>query len=254
MALAAVVFWTAGKRRFRFLSGVGIVVAVGLIILSTSVAALVTLLGSFVIFAFYKGMRWDARLKMAFVIAALLIGGGTGWWMFDNYENILTALGRDPTLTGRTTLWISVIESIRQHPWIGYSYGAFWNARSEAALMTWNQIGWDAPHAHNGYLEILLDVGVVGAILFGLSFGLTFSRALQWIRHHRTRSGLWPVTFLSFMLAYSLGESVFIRRNNIFWVMYVALALALAIWARSDRTIAVSEEGEHGRLDVVPAR
>jgi len=80
-------------------------------------------------------------------------------WLFD-------IMGKDPTLTGRTIIWSYVIPYIYQRPLLGWGYAAFWTPDNPAAMQIGEAIHWFAPSAHNGLLEILLTLGVVGAVFF----------------------------------------------------------------------------------------
>jgi len=81
-------------------------------------------------------------------------------------DSILEIIGKDPTLTGRTELWDYVIADIYQRPLIGWGYMAFWSTNNPAAIEISDTVHWFVPQAHNGLLEILLNVGVVGALFF----------------------------------------------------------------------------------------
>ncbi len=79
---------------------------------------------------------------------------------------LLSALGKDPTLTGRTDLWPLVIDYISLKPVLGWGFGAFWSLDSPGAERISDTLGWVVPNAHNGILEILIEIGFVGALLF----------------------------------------------------------------------------------------
>ncbi len=68
---------------------------------------------------------------------------------------ILEAVGRTTTLTGRTPLWAAVVDAIKLRPWLGYGYAIFWVGGNLDSLNVIKIAGWNAPHAHNGYLEIV---------------------------------------------------------------------------------------------------
>jgi exopolysaccharide production protein ExoQ len=80
--------------------------------------------------------------------------------------NILDLIGKDATLTGRTELWYYVMLEIQQRPILGWGYSAFWSVYNPAAAEISRAVGWTVPHAHNGLLAMLLDVGIVGTALF----------------------------------------------------------------------------------------
>jgi exopolysaccharide production protein ExoQ len=168
MALGALVFLlrALSQPRHRWLTWAFFGLSVGLLLLSNALTALMSLLILFLLFPFYKVLRWQYTLMLPFLILAVLVGGVASGWLLGNMENILPALGRDVTLTGRTEIWPAVIDSIRQRPWLGYGYGGFWlgwegesaHVWSRTLVLFWPQlIG--PTHAHNAVLEAWLDLG-----------------------------------------------------------------------------------------------
>jgi exopolysaccharide production protein ExoQ len=75
--------------------------------------------------------------------------------------SLLALLGRNPTLTGRTDLW-NLCLTLVTNPFVGAGYESFWLG-SRLEIM-WNYIR-GVNQAHNGYLEIYLNLGWVGVVL-----------------------------------------------------------------------------------------
>lgn len=80
------------------------------------------------------------------------------------YETILVALGRDPTLTGRTGLWEVLLDASSQRPLLGYGVGYF--HRPEVMHKFSIDFGWEAKSTHSSYLDLLLGIGGIGLSLF----------------------------------------------------------------------------------------
>lgn len=143
-------------------------------------------------------------------------------------ETVFMALGRDPTLTGRTFLWRTVWEMIIQQPWLGYGYGAFrpgWTNSSHTVL---NLLPGVPFYAHNGYLDLLLQLGSTGLALFILSFLTAFYRAVYLIRTGPGVSLAFPLLFLVFLLVYNLSENLLLQ-NSFLWIIYVVTSYRLHI-------------------------
>jgi O-antigen ligase len=141
-------------------------------------------------------------------------------WLAENSTTILHFLGRDTNLTGRLPLWSVVMQEISSRPFFGFGYGAFWTTGEADQVRA--AIGWNPPNAHNGFLEILLGVGLVGGafVLFGLIRNL--SLALRAARVGEDVSDSWPLFFLIFLLLYSITESSLLSANSILTVLFVA--------------------------------
>ncbi len=83
---------------------------------------------------------------------------------------VLEAAGKDPTLTGRTFLWQYVEQEIAQRPFLGWGLMAFWSTSNPLANAISTTLGWVVPHSHNDILEMLLEVGFAGTLIFILFY------------------------------------------------------------------------------------
>lgn len=76
------------------------------------------------------------------------------------------------TLTGRIPLWEVLSSEFWNHPWIGAGFAAFWSPDNLYRIE--QLVGFSATSAHNGFMEELLNTGVVGlAILLAFLFHTT---------------------------------------------------------------------------------
>jgi exopolysaccharide production protein ExoQ len=160
-------------------------------------------------------------------IAILVVFGSGVYWASQNLVYVLGLFGKDLTLTGRLQLWILSTIMALQTPWLGHGYSAFWLGPGSASERILAVVQWDAPHAHNGLLELWLEIGLVGVALFLLGFILYVGRAIAFFRRSRSAENVWPLCFLFFMFISNLTESDFLSRNTIFWILYVAVVISL---------------------------
>lgn len=102
-----------------------------------------------------------------FGVSAPFLGGS-------NVATFSALVGRNSTLTGRTEVWATLLPAMKQKPLLGYGFGSFWtDARREL---------YQIPSAHNGYLDILLELGEVGLAFYAvwlLSCARQLHRALE---------------------------------------------------------------------------
>jgi exopolysaccharide production protein ExoQ len=103
------------------------------------------------------------------VIITLLVIGALLEYSFDIWQVILTSLGRDATLTGRTVLWQQVL-AMHTSPLFGTGYDSFW--LGDRVEKFWAMYSWKPNQAHNGFLETYLNLGWIGLILL---LGIIFS-------------------------------------------------------------------------------
>lgn len=229
MTLSSVVFTllliSGQKQRFLFSLGLGL--SVMLLLLSTSKGALVNVMAMWSAIAVCRLFRLQYHLLVISLGSIAIAAGGASLWLVDNLESIVVdVLGKDLTLTGRTDLWMSVLEMIKQRPWLGYGYQAFWDGLNGPSAVVWRAEAWKVPDAHNGFLDLLLQLGIVGMAVFLVGY---FANAMGSIARLRSMTGsefIWPVPFLIFMILSNLPETSLMRANDIFWVLYVAIALS----------------------------
>jgi exopolysaccharide production protein ExoQ len=103
---------------------------------------------------------------------------------------VAEAIGRDPTFSGRLPIWEFVIPMIGKRPWLGYGYGIFWLGSGAPANLFWYWSKQYELHAHNGYLELLLDVGFVGFVLSVWRCWSPVRSASRGLARPRSRNGL----------------------------------------------------------------
>jgi O-antigen ligase len=85
------------------------------------------------------------------------------------------------------------------------------------------------PSAHNGWIDLLIQLGWPGAILTGSVVLLAVSATLLRIRGAGAREGFWGVGYLLVFLLLTLSESVLLSHANLPWTLLLAiLARALA--------------------------
>jgi exopolysaccharide production protein ExoQ len=86
---------------------------------------------------------------------------------------IFQALGKAPTLTGRTDIWAALKSAIEARPMLGWGYQAFWTDSSlsspvEAIVIAME--GFRPPDAHSTPLDVRLQLGLIGLVLGALAF------------------------------------------------------------------------------------
>jgi exopolysaccharide production protein ExoQ len=89
----------------------------------------------------------------------LVLAFGVG---IDINAELAEAVGRDPTLTGRTVIWRAVLGT-HTNPLFGAGYETFW--LGPRLQQVWRQTGPGINEAHNGYLEVYLNLGIIGAVI-----------------------------------------------------------------------------------------
>jgi exopolysaccharide production protein ExoQ len=163
-------------------------------------------------------------LAMVFLLAIVLMTGGVS----SGLDRATTAIDRDTTLTGRTELWATVWLMIIEHPYLGYGYGAFWRGLDGPSAVVWKLSGFQAFYSHNGFLDVWLELGIVGLTLVLVSLLISFRAAFQLWRTAPTMEGSWPFLFLIYLVISNLTEGSLLRINFLPWILYVAIAIQMS--------------------------
>lgn len=142
--------------------------------------------------------------------------------MVFSLDELFPLLGREPTITGRAELWAAIMESLDQRLWLGHGFGAYWEGSGRALKHAWGL--WDASHAHNGWLEACLELGLAGLAILAACFATVFWRALAAYRRFGRDVLVWSVLFLLFMFMMNGLENVTLRQNSIYWTLFCFIA------------------------------
>lgn len=140
------------------------------------------------------------------------------------------------SLTGRLPLWNELWKSAEKRPLAGHGYGGFW---SEKNVLKYSEIfAWHIPHAHNAYLDLMLAVGVLGALFY---VAWVIATAFVAGRRYEARGNagdLFVVCLLVFSLVHAVTESKFPGAS--IGAFFVLMAMAAAAIRRPEFTESVN--------------
>lgn len=134
-------------------------------LLLTGSSSAIAIIALFAIYNFVARGALRRRLPPSMLLLILLIAALTGFLLGPFLlGDILTLLGRDPTLTGRTLLWSWGLDVGWERPVFGWGFEGYMEselaqqqARSFAQFQTY-----EVPHFHNSYIQMFVDMGAVG--------------------------------------------------------------------------------------------
>ncbi|MCC7343152.1 MAG: O-antigen ligase family protein [Bryobacterales bacterium] len=129
------------------------------------------------------------------------------------------AVGRNATLTDRTMIWAAVLKLV-PNDWLGTGYASFWlgprlNVMIENVTHTWvpNQ-------AHNGYLEVFVNLGWVGVGLLAVLLVSGYLKVIAACRKRETASDLMLAYFLIGIIS-NISEASFFRNLSPAWLFFL---------------------------------
>lgn len=189
---------------------------------------------------FYQIVRFRHMVAVGALLISIPLLTVASAWLSSNYDNILLALNRDETLTGRTDLWSAGFAVMGQQPLFGHGFRASFQEGSEILdLIEWRS----APFAHNQWIDTGLDLGVITLAIFAFGFFRTMWNSLVYARTAPNRFGLFPFVFLIFILIVTMSTQSLIAMFDILWIMYVSLTIGLSRPRTSEATLPVRSAG-----------
>ena len=152
-------------------------------------------------------------------------------------DSLFSLLGKDVTLTGRTGIWSAVFDSIAKRPLLGYGYQAFWLGLEGESYRVILAVSWVLAQAQNGFLDVMLEMGLAGLAIVLLVFGFAFRDGVVCLLRSRDDAHLraveWYLTIVILTLIYNLDESFLFDPKHFGSMMFLLACVGLKIeWLR----------------------
>ncbi|WP_157735753.1 O-antigen ligase family protein [Granulosicoccus antarcticus] len=138
----------------------------------------------------------------------------------------------DVTLTGRIWIWDFVLAKHNEAFWLGHGFGSFWGMGADTPairedLPSVREFG----QAHNGYLDILVQTGVVGLCFFGVMLlyvvGLGIKRVVSDVSDWKKVALC--VNIILFVMLHNLLESTWLSVLSVEWTVFIIAAFYLVL-------------------------
>jgi O-antigen ligase len=151
--------------------------------------------------------------------------------LFGIHETAIEGLGRETTLTGRTDIWDLVLK-LQPNPLLGAGFESFW--LGDRLLKMWAAFPVFLPNqAHNGYLEMYLNLGIVGLVLFTGALAASYVSIRQRLTNaaHATQDFVYENTFATFgpgffvaYILYNVTEATF-KPLTLLFIVFMMLTI-----------------------------
>jgi exopolysaccharide production protein ExoQ len=162
-------------------------------------------------------LLWPLLLYAASTVTLLAVRFG---------PELLELAGRDPTFTGRTVLWEFGFRAFSERPILGWGYlGYFGSYEFSNAILDYRKMAnYDIPHFHNSYIEMLVELGLVGLTAFMICLLATIGRSLESASRHAPLVS----TILVVYLLYAFFTNTFLRYNDLSTVLFMICVVGLS--------------------------
>lgn len=210
---------------------VGYLVALGFLILQArALTSLIAVAGYMLCISVLKVVR-KHRLQQSrpLHIISVLFLVALGGCVLVCTSFILPALGRDVSLTGRTDVWAAVINCIADRPLLGYGFYAFWLGLHGESAVVLRTTRWFFGYAHNGLLEIWLQLGIIGVILFSVTFLKAVKDAWYCFLWDVEGRYDWYITMLVLTSLLNISEETVLMPLDLLALLYVVMCCGLSL-------------------------
>ena len=119
----------------------------------------------------------------------------------------LQSMGRNPTLTDRTDVW-ALLLMVTDNPILGTGFESFWLGPRLDKI--WSVYRWRPTQAHNGYLEIYLNLGWIGIMLLAVVIFTGYGTISSALRNRRPTSQP-RLGYLLIAIVFNCTEAAFFR-------------------------------------------
>jgi exopolysaccharide production protein ExoQ len=138
-------------------------------------------------------------------------------------------MGKSASMSGRTGIYVEVWRSITKRPMLGYGFGSFWSPESAESHRIGLAIGWpNIGYAENGFLEVALQIGLVGV---GLVIAMIAKAVFQGIRllrsPHYSNSVGWFLTILFLAALTNIDAGWLMTSDTLDWVLILVSCIGM---------------------------
>jgi O-antigen ligase len=229
----------AGRTVHRGAGAFWVLVAIANILLTRSATITVALVVLALVLATVLLLRRAGPRGTIAIYAtalALLIGAAVVVTRFSS--TVLAVLGKSDDLTGRLDIWAAVINLAQERPVAGWGWVSWWVPWVPPFDTLAFEAGVRQLHAHNAWLDIFLQLGIIGLVVFGALVLSTAIRSVQFATQTARRTpnepgtftvvSLLPLLLLIALLVQSLAESRLLIEYGLLTLVIIAVKTKLA--------------------------
>lgn len=231
----------AAKTVSRPVGGFWMLVAIAIIVLTRSATITVALVVLAIVLLAVLAIRRAGPRGTAAVYAALLaIVAATVIAVTAFSSQLLAVLGKSSDLTGRLDIWSAVTALAQERPAFGWGWVSFWTPWAKPFDTLAFEGGVRQLHAHNAWLDVWFQLGVVGLVVFGALVLSTTFRAWSFALDRPLLEpgttppfsplALLPLLLMVALLVQSVAESRLLIEYGLVVLVIIAIKTKLGYW------------------------
>lgn len=139
---------------------------------------------------------------------------------------IVDFLNAQDVLRVRYSVWMQMWDLIPVHQLQGWGWIGFWRASLPPYAIIDANTGMPHPNGLNAFLDVYLQVGLIGLLLFAALVALAFSRSWLLASNKRSVVYAWAPLIIVVLVATSMAESIILIEVS--WMLLVVCAVKAA--------------------------
>lgn len=166
----------------------------------------------------------DRAVIIVLILACILIISGLA---VAYHTEIITLLGKDATLSGRTEIFNAILRVIFSRPLLGYGYIAYFYGPNNFLMGVMSDPQSPQQALDNGYLGVWLDLGLAGIVLLGYTAFRAWRNILTNVKNGRAEQIGWYASIIMLAIVSNTVERMFMLPNYLAWILYMMACLGL---------------------------
>lgn len=170
-------------------------------------------------------LKISHRLQRWHYIATFGIAALTLILVLTNLNFVFGLFNRTSALSGRTPLWNYLLSGVVvQHPWLGHGFGAFWTIEA-LRVDVMQKAAWTSQPliGDNGFLDILIHLGIIGLLLFLGILIVAGVRSVRFAITQKTLPAFFPLLVMLYAFFGNLSFSLFAETEVFVWFLIAAV-------------------------------
>lgn len=142
-------------------------------------------------------------------------------------------IGKSLSLTGRDVIWRACTALAWERPLLGYGYEGFWGQYGPSGWIR-EITGGPQVRADNSYIELWLELGLAGVILFGLMLAEFCWRGFRHLQKVSEWVAIWPLICFLFIVICAITEQIFTTSLEQAWFVMIIWGCNLCVPCQTD--------------------
>lgn len=175
-------------------------------------------------------LKFGKKLRRTHYLIFIMVLIFASLILYINADRLLGVFDRNTSLTGRIPMWTYLFDAyISKRPFFGYGFNAFWYLESHQVAVQ-HAAGYPDPIiiADNGFIDILVNTGYVGLILFSIFYFDGWLRSIRYASKAKDINGVFPVILMAFTLLANVTWSLIFENEGFFMLIMIAVLFSIS--------------------------